>query len=195
MNRTNPCARASTRASSAPPAPEPSPTHSRRRGCASGSDRADRRAAARASDGDCRARPDRCGRRSWWRERNRLRCSRIHGPMRSSDSPYDAAVSIWLMPYSSSTSSTPSALSCFIPPSAAAPKMNARTLMPGFPEWTRLDHDVTSAAWHVVCLSLLQKRPPAEMALRGDTDGTQLRHDTIPSSARPRSRSANVMSM
>src|SRR5690349_4140709 len=53
--------------------------------------------------------------------------------MRSSESPYAAAVSMWLMPNSSSSSSTWSALSCFIAPNAAAPKMMRVLLWPVFP--------------------------------------------------------------
>ena len=50
------------------------------------------------------------------------RWERRKGARRSSESPYIAAVSMWLMPCSSSSSSVASARSCFMPPSAAAPK-------------------------------------------------------------------------
>ena len=65
----------------------------------------------------------RCARRSWWRGRRRLRCVRSHGCRRSSDAPYDAAVSMWLMPHSVTLANVASARSWLMPPSAAAPKI------------------------------------------------------------------------
>src|ERR1043166_3027206 len=49
------------------------------------------------------------------------RCCFSHGATRSSESPYDAAVSMWLTPCSSNTSSVASASFCVTDASAAAP--------------------------------------------------------------------------
>src|SRR5262249_27516015 len=55
--------------------------------------------------------------------KKRSRCRSIHGPTRSSESPYEAGVSMWLTPWSSRSWRIWSAFSCRIAPSAAAPKI------------------------------------------------------------------------
>jgi hypothetical protein len=56
------------------------------------------------------------------REEKRSRCCASQGASLSSASPYDAAVSMWLMPCSSNSSRVGSASACVREPSDAAPK-------------------------------------------------------------------------
>ena len=74
------------------------PTRRARRGCAAGSDRRGRRPSGRATVRVRLVRRGPSARPSWWRGTPRSRWSASHGFRRSSDAPYPAAVSMWLMP-------------------------------------------------------------------------------------------------
>ena len=108
-----------------------------------------RPAAARAS---APARPGprrRCARRSWWRGRTSSRCSAIHG----ADAQLGVAVAgrgvdVVHAVARAAASSTSSARSWRIEPSAAAPKIDAGALVAGAAERRLCDHpaDCTHAA-------------------------------------------------
>src|SRR4051812_10138520 len=133
MKRTSPSSRASSAASSAPPsrsAHSHSITSTRlwswiRSTQSTPRRSSDRRISSRA--GPCSRSPVFVARKNspGWRFRN--------GASRSSESPYEAAVSMWLTPCSSSSSSVRSATAWLTLPSAAAPKIVRELSWPVLP--------------------------------------------------------------
>ena len=121
----------------------PSPTRSRRRGCAAGSGRPGRRRAGRASGGSPRARRRGRARPVFVARKNCSRCCASHGASRSSASPYDAAVSMWLMPCSSSSSRVRVGLVLCDGAERRRAEDRARAFVAGAPERRLFDHSPT----------------------------------------------------